>query len=136
VTIKNSTAMCRVGWSTADGDRNPRALEKPGQRPGRVESGLSNDELLSPFASSVSRVLNTAVYETGNRLRRSACLASARSWGRFDRLLTALMMPQMNGDYTAIRLRISELRSQFSISNSPSTAMQTSCVSKSLASGG
>jgi len=56
----------------------------------------------------VSRVLNNAGYETAIALDGAGALQAARSWGRFDLLLTDIMMPQMNGDELANRLRSSE----------------------------
>ena len=56
----------------------------------------------------VSRVLNNAGYETALALDGPGALQAARSWGRFDMLLTDIMMPHMNGDELANRLRSSE----------------------------
>jgi len=71
----------------------------PGARTALI---VDDDELVRKF---VERVLHTAGYETATASDGPEALAAAAS-RPFDILITDLMMPRMNGDELARRIRV------------------------------
>jgi len=78
------------------GNEKPRSSENPAKAGPRSNPDGPDDEL--SFASREQAVLNNADHTRRRLASTVGALQAARRLGRFDMLLTDLMMPQMNGD--------------------------------------
>ena len=82
-------------------EEQPRSANQTEAEPSRIL--IVDDELsVREFAS---RVLLDAGYATATAVDSAAAMQIARSFGPFALLLTDIVMPHMNGDELAIRLR-------------------------------
>jgi CheY-like chemotaxis protein len=82
----------------------PRSTDPTKAEPSRIL--IVDDELL--VREFVSRVLHGAGYATAIAVNGAEAMQIARSSGPFALLLTDILMPHMNGDELAIRLRQTE----------------------------
>jgi two-component system cell cycle sensor histidine kinase/response regulator CckA len=74
--------------------------------PGTFQALIVDDE--EPVRRFVERALRAAGYRTSSAADGPSAMAEATRLGSFDILVTDVMMPEMNGDELARRLRLQE----------------------------
>src|SRR5262245_16305630 len=86
---------------TAFKELAPSRAQRPREAPVRIL--IVDDE--EPVRNFVDRVLRDAGYETAQAADGAQALEAAGGGGKFDLVVTDVMMPNMNGDELARRLR-------------------------------